>query len=158
MNINSKIDNLISSLVHHLGVDKISYEFSNNIGDDSRLIIKPNIKILINERFKNDFYESAKALVHEYRHWFQINWVYYMDDTLSRKWKNAYNKAISLENADILNNIDDSTTYAMQEIEIDAFAFTKYYLEKYEGLVVVHPNEQYEKIISKYIELNKNIM
>ncbi len=81
-----------------------------------------------------------------------------MDDNLSKLWGKAFKNAISLENADILNNIDDSTTYVLQEIEIDAFAFTKYYLEKYEGLTVIHPNVQYEDIIKLYITSNLHIM
>jgi len=81
-----------------------------------------------------------------------------MDDNLSKLWGKAFKNAIPLENSDILNNIDDSTTYVLQEIEIDAFAFTKYYLENYEGLTVIHPNEQYEDIIKLYIISNLHIM
>ena len=45
--------------------------------------------------------------------------------------------------------------YIGQEIELDAFAFTKYYLEKYEGMVVTHPSDEYEKVIKIYISANR---
>lgn len=49
------------------------------------------------------------------------------------------------------------SNYVSQELEIDAFAFTKYYLEKDEGLIVNHLNTAYEKVISKYIYICKEI-
>ena len=153
-----RLNNLVDRLTEYLGVEKIPFEFSNEINDDSRLLLKPSITIRVSNKFIDNYYESAKALVHEYRHWFQLNWVSYMDDNLSKLWGKAFKNAIPLENADLLNNIEESTTYAMQDIEIDAFAFTKYYLEKYEGLVVIHPNEQYEDIIKLYITCNLHIM
>ena len=153
-----KLDNFISGLVDYLGIEKVPIEFSNVIKDDSRLVLQPKVKILVNNKYNNNYLECAKAVTHEYRHWFQLNWVSYMDDNLSKRWSKAFKNAISLENADLLNNIEESTTYAMQDIEIDAFAFTKYYLEKYEGLVVIHPNEQYEDIIRLYITSNLHIM
>lgn len=158
MILDKKIDELIDRLVDYLGVDKLPIEFSCTIYDDSRLVLKPNPKIVINEKFTDSFFDLSKAIAHEYRHWFQLNWVSYMDDDLSNRWRKAFNNALSLENADIINSIDDSTAYVMQDIEIDAFAFTKYYLEKYEGMIVVHPNTQYEDLIKKYIEINNRIM
>ena len=46
----------------------------------------------------------------------------------------------------------------MQDIEIDAFAFTKYFLKKHENMIVTHLNRQYEELIKMYIETNKKIM
>ena len=63
-----------------------------------------------------------------------------------------------LENTDIRSNIVDATRYAYQETELDAFAFTKYYLEMFEGMKVVHPSEAYEKVVEKYIEVNKGVL
>lgn len=51
----------------------------------------------------------------------------------------------SSENADIINDDDEHASYAYRELEIDAFAFSKYYLERYENIKVIHPNKLYEK-------------
>jgi len=64
---------------------------------------------------------------------------------------------LTSENADITSNIADATRYAHQEIELDAFAFTKYFLEKFEGMKVVHPSKAYEMVIEKYIRVNKDM-
>lgn len=64
------------------------------------------------------------------KHLFQIIWVSTMDDERARRWKVAYQNPISSENANIVTNIQGASKYAAQEIELDAFAFTKYYLEK----------------------------
>lgn len=154
----SKLNKLTNRIVDYLGIEKIPVEFSNTITDDSRLVLKPKIKILVNSKYIDNYIECAKAIVHEYRHWFQLNWVYIMDDELANRWKIAFSKASSLENADLLNNQNDSINYIMQDIEIDAFAFTKHYLRKYEGIDVIHPNKQYEDLIKKYIEINNRIM
>ncbi len=153
-----KLHELIYNLINYLGVERIPIEFSNIIKDDSRLVLKPGIKILVNNKFKDNYFECAKAIVHEYRHWFQINWISVMDDDLSEKWGRSLEKVVSYENADLISNIEESTTYAIQDIEIDAFAFTKYYLEKYEEMDVIHPNIQYEELIRKYIKHNIKIM
>jgi hypothetical protein len=63
----------------------------------------------------------------------------------------------SSENADIINDDDEHASYAYRELEIDAFAFSKYYLDNYEDMTVVQPNKLYEKIITKYIENNRHL-
>jgi len=50
------------------------------------------------------------------------------------------------------------TNYISQKLEFDAFAFTKYYLEKFEGINVTHPSGVYESLIKKNIITNINIM
>lgn len=125
--------------------------------DDSRLYIKEEY-VAINKKFENNYVECAKAIAHEYRHIFQLFYVNMFNDDQARRWKNTFENVISSENADIFKNVDDSTKYVVQEIEVDAFAFTKFYLEKYEGLIVNHPNNEYEKVIRMYIDLSKDML
>src|SRR5690606_30171424 len=91
-----RLNSLVDRLTEYLGVEKIPFEFSNEINDDSRLLLKPSITILVSNKFIDNYYESAKALVHEYRHWFQLNWVSYIDDNLSKLWGKAFKNAIFL--------------------------------------------------------------
>ena len=56
------------------------------------------------------------------------------------------------------NMDNEGINYIIQEIELDAFAFTKYYLKKYEVIDVIHPSKYYESLIEKYVESHKNFM
>ena len=49
---------------------------------------------------------------------------------------------------------DLSGDYELQEVEIDAYAFTKYFL-KLEGIDVIHKSQDYEEIIVAYLRYNK---
>jgi len=150
----SKIEKLAERVTDYLGVEIVPIEFDDTIEDDSRLTLRPDIKILINAKFEDNYFECAKAIVHEYRHLFQILWAFQMEDKIAKRWRNAFHNATSSENADIITNVEDTTKYATQEIELDAFAFTKYYLEKHEGMEVNHPSAEYEKLIKQYILVN----
>ena len=64
----------------------------------------------------------------------------------------------SSENADIINDDDEHASYAYQELEIDAFAFTKYYLEKYENLKDFNKIDKLDLYILEYINWSKDIL
>ena len=153
----NKIKPLIERVAEYLGVEIIPIEF-DNIVDDSRLVLRPEVEIVINSKYQDDYFECAKAVTHEYRHLFQMYWVAIMKDERARRWKAAFVDPLTSENADITSNIADATRYAYQETELDAFAFTKYFLERFEGMKVVHPSEAYEKVIEKYVEVNRETL
>lgn len=50
------------------------------------------------------------------------------------------------------------SNYISQELELDAFSFTKHYLDKYESIKVKNNIFGYDNIIDKYIEANKIFM
>ncbi|MGI6768758.1 MAG: hypothetical protein ACOX43_06740 [Bacilli bacterium] len=52
----------------------------------------------------------------------------------------------------------DGTNYIVQEIELDAFAFTKYYLENFEGIQVVNKINKLDQYILNYLKLAIEIM
>ncbi len=158
INRQKKIELLSQKVSAYFNIEQIPISFDDTILDDSRLNIKPKFSIVINRKFKNDYFECAKAITHEYRHLFQIVYSYHYDDEIATNWKRALKTMKSSENADIINDDDEHASYAYQELEIDAFAFTKYYLERYENIKVIHPSKQYEDIIKKYIKFNKNLM
>ena len=54
-------------------------------------------------------------------------------------------------------NSDDSN-YINQELEIDAFAFTKFYLKVYEGIEVKNRIDGLDEVLDEYIEKCKRIM
>ena len=63
-------------------MDLIPIEYKNLEIDDSRLILKPIPKIVINVKYEDNFTESAKRITHEIRHIFQIYYVNLMNDKL----------------------------------------------------------------------------
>lgn len=129
----------------------IPIEFDVLVVGESRLMIKPDFKILINKIYEDNYLECAKAIVHELRHLFQILWAALFEYDKAKIWKEELKNPINSGSADILD-------YATQNVELDAFAFTKHYLVKYEGMVINHPNVVYEELISKYIKENKRMM
>ncbi|MDD4157424.1 MAG: hypothetical protein PHY08_12735 [Candidatus Cloacimonetes bacterium] len=52
----------------------------------------------------------------------------------------------------------NGSNYIAQEIELDAFAFTKYYLEKYENMKVDNKIDKLDFYIQKYIRGSKDIV
>ncbi len=79
-----KLIKLSEKVAGYLGIDLIPIEYANLEVDDSRLILKPISKIVINIRYENNFIESAKCITHEMRHIFQIYWANLMNDKLAR--------------------------------------------------------------------------
>ena len=56
------------------------------------------------------------------------------------------------------SNMDgNGSNYISQEIELDAFAFTKYYLEKFENMKVRIKIDGLDNVIDKYIIVNSHL-
>lgn len=87
-------------------------------------------------------------MAHEYRHVFQIYYANLMDDELAKIWREELHSVVT----------SGDTGYEMQLLEIDAFAFTQYYLENVEGIKTEHPNTIYQEIIEKFIKKYKGIL
>jgi hypothetical protein len=140
---------LCKRVADRLGIDPLDIKFEEMI-DDSRLYIKEEY-VAINKKFENDYVECAKAITHEYRHVFQIFYANMFNDDRARRWRS---ELATLVNTSNMNN--NGSNYIDQELELDAFSFTKYYLEKFEGIQVVNKIAGYDEIIGKYISINYN--
>ena|SRR5690554_5713805 len=142
---------LCKRIADRLGIEPLEIRFEEMI-DDSRLYTKEEY-VAINKKFENDYVECAKAIAHEYRHVFQLFYIHMFSDERTERWKKELNLAINSSNIN-----ETGSNYISQELELDAFSFTKFYLERYEGMKIIYPNDKYENIILDYIELNKSIM
>jgi len=140
---------LCKRVADRLGIDPLDIKFEEMI-DDSRLYIKEEY-VAINKKFENDYVECAKAITHEYRHVFQIFYANMFNDDRARRWRSELATLVNISN---MNN--NGSNYIDQELELDAFSFTKYYLEKFEGIQVVNKIAGYDEIIGKYISINYN--
>ncbi len=146
--------NIVNKVVKKLGIEEVPIVFDASITDDSRLELRPTVRIVINEKHKDNFIEYTKCIVHEYRHLFQIFWARLMNDDIARRWKEELSKAISSSNLD-QNSIED---YYFQELEIDAIAFTQVFLKQQYGIIVIEKNEKYQQIIDLYKIRYKHMM
>lgn len=106
-----------------------------------------------NNKYKNDDEECAKCIAHEYRHVFQIFYANLFDTETARRWKGLLGTQINSSNMK-----EDGSNYLEQELEINAFAFTKFYLERYEDMKVVNRIDGLDYILDLYIEENIRIM
>ena len=140
---------LCQRVADRLGIDPLEIKFEEII-DDSRLYIKEEY-VAINKKFENDYVECAKAITHEYRHVFQIFYANMFNDDRDRRWRSELSNLVNTSNMS-----DKGSNYISQELELDAFSFTKYYLEKFEGIQVVNKIAGYDEIIGKYISINYN--
>lgn len=146
------IKQLQNEIVEHLGIDPLPIKFEEMGDDDSRLFLKEKY-VGINKKYKNDYKECAKCIAHEYRHVFQIFYANLFDTEPARRWKGLLGTQINSSNMK-----EDGSDYLEQELEIDAFAFTKFYLEYYEKMQVVNRIEGLDKYLDLYIEKNIRIM
>ena len=119
-----------------LGIEKIPIIFEK-MKDDSRLYFD-KLYIGINSEFKNDFVKCAKCVIHECRHLFQVLYISTHKDERSKRWKKEIN--------------DKDMFYYFKEIELDAFAYTKYYMKTYLNIEVLFPDSEYERIIDTYMK------
>lgn len=119
-----------------------------DIAEDSRYMIKENY-IVISSKIINDLLQATKALIHEYTHYYQYCVVENnIPHPFLEYWKeNIQNPYIPKDP----KNTKQMVRYYLQPIELDAFAFTKYYFKKYLNLEINQLHPDFEKIIDLYI-------
>lgn len=149
IDIKHKLIKLSEEVAYYLGIDLIPIEYENLEIDDSRLILKPIPKILLNVKYENNFIESAKCITHEMRHIFQIYYVNLMNDKLARIWKEELAQAKSSANIDV--NSNEYNDYSLQAIELDAFAFSQFYLRRY-NVFFEYEDKKFQRLVEEYIK------
>lgn len=142
---------LCQKVADKLGIEPLDIRFEEML-DDSRLYIKEQY-VAINKKFENNYVECAKAIAHEYRHVFQIFYANMFNDDRAKRWIAELSTLVNTSNMDKVGS-----NYISQELELDAFSFTKHYLDKYESIKIKNNISGYDKIIDKYIKVNKTIM
>ena len=142
-----RIKQIQERIAEHLGIETLPIKFMAIDPDDSRLYIKERY-VAINIKYQNNEIETIKSIAHEYRHVFQFYYVRLMNDKLSEIWKEELSVA----------KTGEQSGYLGQALELDAFAFTKWYLAKYLSIEVVHPNVEYERVIQAYLARYEGIM
>ena len=122
---------------------------TEDIPEDSRLDLE-NQAIIISRKLILNKTEAVKCLVHEYRHLYQqVILQTAPEHPLYNKWlknlKNMKNTVIDV------NDPEEYTKYLLQPLELDAFAYTKYFFKKYLNQELICFNEEIEEVFDKYI-------
>ena len=122
---------------------------TEDIPEDSRLDLE-NQAIVISRKLILNKTEAVKCLVHEYRHLYQqVILQTAPEHPLYNKWlknlKNMKNTVVDV------NDPEEYTKYLLQPLELDAFAYTKYFFKKYLNQELICFNEEIEEVFDKYI-------
>lgn len=141
-------------LCEYLGIEMLPV-VCEDIPDDSRFYIKDQYIALSPKMFKS-YTDAIKSLVHESRHQFQIKCVLSeecdIDPLLVEMWREDFlNMNAPLD----VNSSSSVEKYFNQVIELDAHAFSKWYLKEILFIETHFPSEEYDKLIDLYIEKNK---
>lgn len=99
--------------------------------------------IKINSKYKDDKITMVAAIVHELEHYYQILYAFNMNTPKAKRWKNELENYIDISNP---------TENIMQEIEIDAEAFTEVILSCEFGINYRNPIPDYQEVIDNYIK------
>ena len=131
------------ALCDYLGVEPIPV-IVDDIEEDSRYYPK-EAYIVISSKLIGDEVEALKCLIHEMKHYQQYMCVIHniTSAPLLEEWKE-----------DFKTNCAKATSYEEQmalSVEVDAFAFTKYIMDKWFNIKTNHPDYIYDEILSRYI-------
>lgn len=142
-----KLIPLSSEVSNYLRIDFLPILFEDLDEEDSRIYYKEEY-IAINTKYKDDYLECIKSVIHELRHVYQMLYASTSNDKRAKVFKEELASPVELDPKDSKS----ITQYYIQAIELDAFAFTKWYLKEFHNVDVIHPSKDYEAIICAYIE------
>lgn len=121
---------------------------TKDIPEDSRLDLE-NKAIVISRKLILNKTEAVKCLVHEYRHLYQqVILQTAPEHPLYNKWlknlKNMKNTVVDI------NDPEEYTKYLLQPLELDAFAYTKYFFKKYLNQECKCPHHHIARCMIRY--------
>ena len=124
----------------YLGIESIPVVFEALPEDVARYDFKLEA-IILNNKYKDDYIELLDGCLHELEHHWQRLYIANNNTPKALRWKKEF------ENYDKYNQI--------QEIEIDACAFSQVILSCEFGLRYKHPNKYIQLLIDDYINSRK---
>ncbi|MCR5786943.1 MAG: hypothetical protein K6G28_04515 [Acholeplasmatales bacterium] len=140
-------DMLSMRLCNYLEIDSVPVLFEE-MNEDARYYDTLNY-IAINKKFIGNELEIRKSIIHEVKHLHQKHCISHKKDKLRfttpkliKDWEKDFKLNQRLIPIDELN---------LMSIEVDAYAFTKYILDKWFNYEYHYPNDIYDEILNKYI-------
>lgn len=121
---------------------------SDNLYEDSRIMFKEEY-IILRKDIALNYVEALKAIAHEYRHFYQYTCV--KENRTNEPLLEFYIDDFNKINKDGYKPLEPDKYFSLI-IELDAFAFQKYYLKKELGIETHHPDDVYDHLLDKFIE------
>lgn len=131
----------IIRICDYLGVEPIPVVM-DKFADDARFMLEEEY-IIISDRLVDDLTEVRKCLTHELRHYYQIKLIASDDDgVLAKAFREDYNRLNKMTKEEL----------AFNALELDAYAFTKYIMNKWYGIKCPHPDIVIDGMLDLYIK------
>ena len=143
----AKIEPISRELAEYLEVPQVPIVVEN-IKEDSRMYFQEEF-IVLRKDIALNYVEALKSIAHEYRHWYQFLAVKNKDESNPLVYEYAEGFMYMSEHG---NTNDGSNEYYSLIIELDAFAFQKFFLKEVLDIETHYPNEEYDKMLDKFIE------
>ena len=147
----SKLIEPQKELCEYLGLEMIPV-VCEDIEEDSRYYFKDDF-IIISPLMLESYTDALKSLVHEIRHQYQYkcanNPNTKENPELVNDWRHEFS---NLKRPVDPSNQESVNEYFSMMTELDAAAFSKWYLEWKYDIYTVHPNIIYDEFISRYIK------
>lgn len=105
-----------------------------------------NQVIWLDKKNNGNTVELMDSVIHELEHYYQLHYVANYNTTKALRWKKELDNYITIEN--VIGNL-------IQEIEIDAMAFSQIVLETDYGIIYRHENPLIQELIDNYIHSRK---
>lgn len=141
------IENLVTDVCKNwLGIEPIPVLFGEHMGnDDGKLDLKEQV-IWLNPKNVDNKIQLMNITIHEFEHLYQSIYIQNFDTPKAKRWRKEMNNYIGGDNP---------IAYIMQEIEIDAHAFSQIVLATDYGIIYNHPDPIVQLMIDKYIKSKK---
>lgn len=138
-------------LCKYLGVEMLPV-ICEDIPEESRFYIKEQYIVLSPKTLKS-YTESVKSLVHEVRHQFQMACAFSIKNDVDPFLVNLWRSEFIKESEPVNPNSEESLLhYYGLAIEVDAHAFSKWYLKEKLDIETHFPNPEYDGLIDLYIK------
>ena len=128
-----------------LGIEMVPVIFEDGLEEDSRLYIG-EMYIALSDNVVTLF-EAVKCIAHECKHIEQLLRAFNPKTEQEIRWANEFRNAVVISEC---NDVNELSRYALQEIELDAYAFTQVYMMDEIGVDAKYPNAEYQQLIDLY--------
>ena len=136
------IEELKNNLFEYLELDPIKVKYED-LGEEDARFYTHDLYIAINNKYINDEFEIMKCLIHEIKHYHQLVVVICeeRENPQYEYWRKELMNKIKLKPEDAM----------CQNLEIDAYAFTKYILKEWFNIEYHHYDKKYDKVLDLFI-------
>ena len=127
------------------GIEMVPVIFEDGLEEDSRLYIG-EMYIALSGNVVTLF-KAVKCTAHECKHIEQLLRASNLKTEQEIRWADEFKNIVVISD---YNDVNELSRYALQEIELDAYAFTQVYMMEEIGVDAKYPNEEYQQLTDLY--------